>query len=167
MNPTDYHKIILPLKRFLLIDQCPADWKPMDLYLIRDEEVVFYVGQSYLAFARVWEHLIGGFKGHSIVGRFIWNNWPASMKFTIELMSSQYEPLDVAANDLNAAERVLIERWSPCFNVSLNSLPEQVPAPYLPVNAKIPVRKSLNKLIHEAERALQSDEKRRWMQELE
>jgi hypothetical protein len=163
----DYQKVTLPLKRFLLIDQCPADWKPMDLYLIRDEEVVFYVGQSYLAFARVWEHLIGGFKGHSIVGRFIWNNWPASMKFTIELMSSQFESLGVAAHDLNAAERALIERWSPCFNVSLNSLPASVPARYLPANAKIPVRKSLNKLIHEAERAVQSDEKRRWMQELE
>ncbi len=163
----DYQKIVIPLKRFILIDQCPADWKIMDLYLFRDEEVVFYVGQSYLAFARVWEHLIGGFKGHSIVGRFIWNNWPASMKFTIELMSLQYEPLGVAANDLNAAERALIERWSPCFNVSLNNQPTPVPDRYRPPNAKIPVRKSLNRLIHEAERVVQAEETKRLIEEIE
>ena len=55
-------KVILSLKRFLLIEQCPADWKGMDLYLFRDDAVVFYVGQSHLAFARVWDHLLGGFK---------------------------------------------------------------------------------------------------------
>ena len=82
--------IAIPLKRFLLVQQCPASWKGLDLYLFRDENVVFYVGQSYLAFARVWEHLLGGFKGHSTVGRFVWCNWPTSMNFTIELLSSQY-----------------------------------------------------------------------------
>ena len=38
---------------------------------LSSREVVFYVGQSYLAFGRVWEHLLSGFKGHSIMGRFI------------------------------------------------------------------------------------------------
>ena len=63
--------VAIPLKRFLLVEQCPAAWKGLDLYLFRDENVVFYVGQSALAFARVWEHLLSGFKGHSIVGRFL------------------------------------------------------------------------------------------------
>lgn len=67
-------QIAIPLKRFLLIDQCPAEWKEFDLYLFRDESVTFYVGQSQLAFTRVWDHLLGGFHGHSIVGRFIWSN---------------------------------------------------------------------------------------------
>jgi hypothetical protein len=80
-------KIVISLKRFLLIEGCPADWKSLDLYLFRDEEVVFYAGQSHLAFARVWEHLLSGFKGHSIMGRFVWCNWPKSMSFTIELLS--------------------------------------------------------------------------------
>ena len=74
MNPPN---IAIPLKRFLLIEQCPADWKGLDLYLFRDETTAFYAGQSQLAFARVWEHLLGGFKGHSIVGRFVWANWPS------------------------------------------------------------------------------------------
>ena len=45
--------IVIPLKRFLLLEECPPDWKRFDLYLFRDESVAFYVGQSHLAFARV------------------------------------------------------------------------------------------------------------------
>src|SRR5512137_1541114 len=112
----DDQKVAISLKRFLLVDQCPADWKSLDLYLFRDESVVFYVGQSCLAFARVWEHLMGGFHGHSIVGRFIWCNWPKSMNFTIELLSSQFKEFDGVGNDLSAAERQLIQQWTPCFN---------------------------------------------------
>ena len=67
----DDSKIEIPLKRFLLIEQCPMAWKEMDLYLFQDETVVFYVGQSRLAFSRVWDHLLSGFHGHSRVGRFI------------------------------------------------------------------------------------------------
>ena len=42
-------KVAISLKRFLLIEQCPAEWKGLDLYLFRDEAVVFYVGQSHPA----------------------------------------------------------------------------------------------------------------------
>jgi len=38
--------ITLPLKRFLLIEQCPPDWKSLDLYLFRDDSVAFCAGQS-------------------------------------------------------------------------------------------------------------------------
>jgi hypothetical protein len=84
-------KVSISLKRFLLLERCPSAWKNLDLHLFRDEAVVFYVGQSYLAFARVWKHLRNGFKGHSGIGRFIWCNWPTSMKFTIELLNSKFE----------------------------------------------------------------------------
>jgi hypothetical protein len=162
----DLH-ILTPLKRFLLVQQCPADWKDQDLYLFRDEMVAFYVGQSYLAFGRVWGHLLGGFKGHSIVGRFIWNNWPASMNFTIELLSSRTAQFDTVGNNLDAAERMLIERLSPCFNASLNNTPTPVPASYLPPNAHPRRRRGFNALVHEAERAVQAEDTRLWMQELE
>jgi hypothetical protein len=160
-------RVAISLKRFLLIEQCPADWKHLDLYLFRDETVVFYVGQSYLAFARVWKHLIGGFKGHSIVGRFIWCNWPKSMNFTIELLSSQCEQFGSVGNDLTAAEQQLIQQWSPCFNVSQNQGPTPVPPLYLPPNAKPRFIRSLNKLRHEAERAVQAEERKLWMQEID
>jgi hypothetical protein len=160
-------KVVIPLKRFLLIQQCPADWKGLDLYLFRDEAVVFYVGQSHLAFARVWEHLLSGFKGHSIMGRFVWCNWPTSMKFTIELLGSQFEQFDMIGNDMNAAERFLIQQFSPCFNVSQNSQPTPLPQMYLPPNAPFRRRRSLNMLIHEAERAVRSEDTKLWMQGLE
>jgi hypothetical protein len=160
-------KVIISLKRFLLVEQCPEEWKSLDLYMFRDESVVFYVGQSQLAFARVWEHLLGGFHGHSITGRFIWCNWPRSMRFAIELMSSKSAQFNAVGNDLNAAERSLIQQWSPCFNVSLNEQPTPLPSLYLPPNAKLRCSRSLNKLIHEAERAVKAEDNQLWLKEME
>jgi hypothetical protein len=158
--------VVISLKRFLLIDQCPADWDGLDLYIFRDEAVVFYIGQSHLAFARVWEHLLSGFKGHSIVGRFVWCNWPKSMSFTIELLSSQAEQFGVVGNELIASERLLIQKWVPCFNVSQNSQPTPVPDAYLPPNAPFRRRRSLNMLIHEAERAVKAEDTKLWLENL-
>lgn len=163
----NHQNVSIPLKRFLLIEQCPASWKGLDLYVFRDQDVVFYVGQSYLAFTRVWEHLLSGFKGHSIVGRFVWCNWPKSMSFTVELLSSQSEPFEVVGNELSASERLLIQRWAPCFNISQNSQPTPVPNSYLPPNAPFRRRRSLNMLIHEAERAVKAEDDQLWVQELQ
>lgn len=160
-------KIAISLKRFLLIEQCPVAWKGLDLYLFRDEAVVFYVGQSSLAFARVWEHLLSGFKGHSIMGRFVWCNWPKSMSFTIELLSSQSEQFHDVGNELGASERLLIQRCSPCFNLSQNSQPTPVPNSYLPPNAPFRRRRSLNMLIHEAERAVKAEDTKLWLQNMQ
>lgn len=160
-------KIAISLKRFLLIEQCPEAWKGLDLYMFRDEAVVFYVGQSQLAFARVWKHLLGGFHGHSIVGRFVWCNWPKSMKFTVELLSSRSEQFNVVGNDLNAAERLLIQQWVPCFNISLNSQPTPLPPSYQLPNASLRCGRSLNKLIHEAERAVKAEDNQLWLQEMQ
>ena len=151
-------KVAVPLKRFLLIERCPTSWKGLNLYIFRDEEVAFYVGQSRLAFSRVWEHLLAGFHGHSIIGRFVWCNWPRSMKFTIELLSSHSEEYREVGNDLDAAEKLLIHRWSPCFNISQNMQPTPLPASYRPVNARLRCSRSLNKLIREAERVVRSED---------
>jgi hypothetical protein len=159
--------IALPLKRFLLVEQCPESWKDLDLYLFRDEAVIFYIGQSQLAFSRVWDHLLSGFHGHSIIGRFVWCNWPKSMSFTIELLSSQSEQFSVVGNELSAAERSLIQRWSPCFNISQNNQPGPVPNSYLPPNAPFRRRRSLNMLIHEAERAVKAEDTNLWLQNME
>jgi hypothetical protein len=163
----DDQNVAIPLKRFLLLKGCPDSWKGLDLYLFRDQDVVFYVGQSDSAFARVWEHLLSGFHGHSIVGRFVWCNWPKSMSFTIELLSSRSAQFAVVANDLGAAERLLIRQWSPCFNISQNSQPNPVPGCYLPANAPFRRRRSLAMLIHEAERAVRAEDAKLWIQNLE
>lgn len=163
MNNT---QVVLPLKRFLLLNQCPADWEEMDLYVFRDETVAFYVGQSHVAFARVWDHLLGGFHGHSIVGRFVWCNWPRSMSFTIELWSSQSDQFAVTGNDLSASERLLIQRWSPCFNTAQNRQPTPLPDCYLPANAPFRRRQSLMTLIQQAERAVKAEDTKLWIETL-
>jgi hypothetical protein len=160
-------KVTISLKRFLLVDEFPVDWKDLDLYLFRDESVVFYVGQSSLALMRVWEHLLSGFKGRSLVGRFIWCNWPKSMNFTIEMLGSHFEQFAGVGNDLNAAERQLIQQWTPCFNSSLNQEPTPVPKIYQPPNARLRCSRSLNKLYYEAERAVKAEETKLWLQEIE
>ena len=159
--------VTISLKRFLLIETCPEAWKEFDLYIFRDEAVVFYVGQSYQAFARVWGHLLKGFRGHSIIGRFVWVNWPKSMKFTIELLSSRLERFNTIGNEVNAAEQVLIQQWSPCFNVSQNPQPTPLPPGYLLPSAGLRRRRSLKKLIYEAERAVKAEESLHWRREVE
>ena len=159
--------IAIQLKRFILIEECPESWKDFDLYLFRDDDIAFYVGQSQLAFSRVWDHLLDGFKGHSIVGRFVWVNWPKSMSFTIELLSSKSAKFDEVENDLNTSERILIQRYAPCFNVSQNNQPTSLPEIYLQPNASFRRRRSLNALIHEAERVVKAEDIRLWLDELE
>jgi hypothetical protein len=160
-------KVAISLKRFLLIEQCPPEWQNLDLYLFRDEAVVFYIGQSQLAFARVWEHLLSGFKGHSMTGRFVWCNWPKSMSFTIELLSSQSEQFSIIGNELNASERLLIQQRYPCFNISHNTQPTPMPNSYLPPNAPFRRRRGLNTLILEAERAVKAENTKLWLENIE
>ncbi|HTP07690.1 MAG TPA: hypothetical protein VMP08_05540 [Anaerolineae bacterium] len=155
--------IALPLKRFLIVEECPPEWRGFDLYLFRDDEVVFYVGQSHLAYDRVWQHIADGYKARSVVGRFVLCNWPSSMRFTIELWSSQADRFAVVDHDLNAAERLLIEQVAPCFNDTYNLRPTPLPDRYAPPNGLIRCSRSPNKLIHEAARAVQADERRVWL----
>ncbi len=145
--------IRLPLREFLVIEGCPPAWKGYDLYLFRDDEVVFYVGRSQTAFTRVWDHLLDGFKGRSLVGRFVLMNWPRALQFTIELMSSQEERYADVGKNVEAAEAFLIAHHSPCFNDVLNHTPTPLPAHYNPPTAKGRRPRSPNRMIHEAEQA--------------
>lgn len=151
------------LKQFLVTEQvCPEDWAGFDLYLFRDDEVVFYVGQSESAFARVWDHFLSGFKGRSAIGRFILCNWPASLRFTVELLSSA-SPRFAPDYDRDAAERALIEEYAPCFNVSLNRAPHGLPARYRPTTAKPLCSRSPRKLIMEASLTLRAEQRQQWL----
>jgi hypothetical protein len=86
------------------------------------------------------------------------------MSFTIELWSSQSEEFAGVANDLSAAERLLIRRWSPCFNVSQNSQPTPLPDCYLPANAPFRRRRGLMALLREAERAVKAEDAKLWIE---
>jgi RecB family endonuclease NucS len=81
-------------------------------------------------------------------------------------MNSRSEQFDVVGNDLNAAERLLIQQRTPCFNISLNDQPTPLPPAYQPPSAKFRCSRSLNKLKHEAERAVKAEDAQLWIQEM-
>jgi hypothetical protein len=157
------YSLVLSLKRFLVVAECPPDWRAFDLYLFRADDLVFYVGQSHLAFDRVWQHIYDGYKARSMVGRFVLCNWPTSMNFTIELWSSQADRFAAFDHDLTAAERSLIELYAPCFNETYNARPTPLPDRYALPNAPIRCSRSPHKLIHEAERAVQAEARLAWL----
>jgi hypothetical protein len=146
--------VALPVKQFLTCPECPPAWLASDLYLFRDERVVFYVGQSELAFARIWRHLHDGFKGRSLVGKFIRVNWPRSMNFIIELYSAQDAAFADLHHDRMAAETRLIEQYHPCLNNTHNPAPTPLPALYKPPTAIVHYPRSLKRMMREAEAAM-------------
>ena len=156
-------EISLPLKEFLQIEHCPSEWQRLNLYLLRDEDTVFYVGQSYVAFHRVWEHFYAGFKGRSLVGRFIICNWPASMRFTIELMSSRSARFYPVEHDLNRSEQFLIEQFSPCLNTALNPAPAPIPSRYASPYTSLKFHHHPQRFIRQAAQAIQAGQKRDWL----
>jgi len=166
VEPAEYDSIDhvrTTIKQFLLTEQrCPPEWRWFDLYVFRDDAMVFYVGQSYVAFDRVWRHILDGYKGRSVVGRFIHCNWPVSMRFTVELLSSRSPQFADLSHDLHAAERRLIEQYAPCFNLSLNRQPTTLPAYYSPPGQRITSPRSLTRLISQANMAVQADNRRAW-----
>jgi len=163
--PFMHNNFSIKLKQFILLDECPPDWKGYDLYCIRDGETVFYVGRSYQAFGRVWEHIRNGWKVRSVVGRFLFTNWPASMNYEIELSSSRSPEFSAIRNDPALAEEMMIKRYKPCLNDSLNAEPLDLPVKYMPPNAIIRCSRSLTKLRFQAALAIKNEEKLKWMEE--
>ena len=159
----DPQHVLLTLKELLVTEQCPPEWKSLDIYLFRDGDLVFYIGQSYLAFDRIWRHIRDGYKARSTIGRFLLTNWPASMNFTIELFSSQDIRFAALSNELNAVERTLIEQAAPCFNAVLNRQPTPLPKQYTPPDAEIHRRCNLKTLIRESRYHLQAERKKTWL----
>ncbi len=160
---TTYQKetIILTLNELLLQERCPPQWRRHDLYLFRDEQVVFYVGQSDKAYDRVWRHLRDGFKGRSDIGRFIRCNWPRSVRFVVELMNSQAAHFAVVDHNLDAAEKHLIEKFAPCFNKMMNKNPTPVPEGYLLLTNLLRRPRHINDMIKYATRIAQTQDNRR------
>ena len=156
--------ITVPVKQFILLEECPAAWKALDLYIIRDESSVFYVGQSHQAFSRVWDHIKNGYKARSEVGLFILCNWPKSMNFQIDLLSSRAQEFDEVENNLLRAEELLIKRYRPCFNISQNSEPCAIPETYFPPSSAIRSPRSLTRMRYQAEQSILNDERKKWME---
>ena len=173
-DPGPVDQVTVTLKELLQIEHCPRAWRTLDLYLVRDGPVVFYVGQSYVAFDRVWSHFYGGFKARSLLGRLILCNWPASMHWTVELLSSRHERFAAVRQSrgtesegehrLDAAERLLIQDLAPCLNEALNRQPTPLPEVYRPPTAAPTCPRGPNKLIREAAYALKAEQRREWLE---
>ena len=149
---------VLPLMHLLTITTCPEPWIQHDLYLIHDGTTVFYVGQSGCAFTRVWRHLQDGFKGRSLVGKFVRVNWPRSHRFTVELMPSRTVSTDDAMCDnatRDRAEQELIGALQPCFNETHNARPTPVPPGYKSPQATVSRPRHIKTMMREAEQAWQ------------
>ncbi len=142
--------LTLPLRRFLVVESCPPEWAHFDLYLLRDEATTFYVGQSHTAFNRVWSHIYDGWKGRSLVGRFVLMNWPRSLHFVVELHYSQAEGFESVDHDLNRAEQQLIAQYRPCFNDTHNPNPTPRPAHYNPPTILVRHPRNPQAMIREA-----------------
>lgn len=162
----DLPSIILTFKEFLVVKTCPPAWRIYDLYLIRDEVVVFYIGKSDVAFFRIWQHILDGYKGRSTIGRFLLCNWRASMNFTIALMSSRSSQFTDLENDLSAIECSLIMLNTPCFNVTSNPEPTPLPERYLPTTSPIQHARRLGRVVREAGYVLKGEQRQGWLAEL-
>ena len=154
----------LLLKEFLQIPYCPGAWQRLDLYLLRDDRTVFYVGQSGIAFNRVWDHFYGGFKGRSLPGRFIVCNWPVSMRFTVELMSSRSPQFDAVQHDLDLSEQALIHQYAPCLNTVFNPAPTPIPGQYLSPYTSLKFRHHPQRCIQQAAQAVDAARLRAWLE---
>jgi hypothetical protein len=156
--------VTVPVKQFILLDECPAAWKELNLYVFRDESSVFYVGQSHHAFSRVWDHIKNGYKARSEVGLFILCNWPKSMNFQIDLLSSRAQEFDEVEHNVSRAEEILIKRFKPCFNISQNSEPCPIPETYFPPSSAIRSPRSLIRMRYQAEQSILNDKRKMWME---
>jgi hypothetical protein len=162
----DSLEVALPFKEFLQIEHCPPEWRRLNLYLIRDEDVVFYVGQSYVAFHRVWEHFYDGFRGRSLPGRFIVCNWPRSMRFQIELMSCKSARFECVQNDRYRSEQLLIGQYSPCLNTVMNPQPAPIPERYFSPYTSLKFSHNPRKFIRQAAQVLQAEQQKAWLSQI-
>jgi hypothetical protein len=110
------------------------------IYVIRDGDVIFYIGKSIDIPARLGEHLgIYGRRGASYpdrIGYLILDNMPESKRWQVDLMTvaAVAEKLDPAGRwrwDVDFAERDMIKALRPCVNVMHNSNGSALPERYL------------------------------------
>lgn len=163
--PQPEQPISISLKEFLTTAPCPEAWQTYNLYIFRDGDVVFYIGQSYQAFERVWQHIRDAHKGRSVIGRFLLRNWPSSLHYTIDLLSAQAQRFACVNNDLTAAETALIVQYAPCFNRTMNLRPTPLPAGYVSPNGPLRCSRNLNQLIREAGYAIKAEQRRQLLAE--
>lgn len=139
----------------LTIKQVVEDREPINaayrLYVIRDDETAFYVGQSINAYNRILAHLgLDGRGNTSHIGEFIIANAPLSgtwlfQMYTVEdcrafvldyratLPEENRAFYETSNNpyDIDDAELALIKILRPCLNDAMNTDARPVPDKYV------------------------------------
>ena len=146
--------LVLTVKEFLETDNIN---EPPDafIYLVRDGDIIFYVGQSRNLAQRISEHLGHGRKSASDLGELILGNMPDSENWIIEFHTikdcsgkvkehygidySQYTLDDFCRSEMllktaiDFSEIVMINDCRPCLNVTYNANRTALPLKYIPI----------------------------------
>ena len=106
------------------------------LYVVRDGDTIFYVGQSKSIESRFLEHLGISARGwpayESQLGRLIRENAPESQHWQVELYSIK----ELEVDDVDFAEEALINILRPCLNARYNDDPSVLPDRYIDRDAR-------------------------------
>jgi hypothetical protein len=128
-----------------ILDDKGPEWQDAmghRLYMVRDGEVVFYIGQSGNPLERILTHIGQGpwnwSQGPSPLGDLIMANLPASRGWQVDLMTpDECKPLvedwlgfKITCSDIAYAEKALIRQHRPCLNVVCNEYPAPLPERY-------------------------------------
>lgn len=115
------------------------------IYVVRDGDVVFYVGKASNPIIRLLSHLgkgNWGWTGTSVVGNLIRDNLPASENWQVEIFTPsecgiekgkiEETPTIVYYTDsaISEAERQSIIKYKPCLNTIDNPQPTPLPKRY-------------------------------------
>lgn len=98
-----------------------------NIYLIRDGEVIFYIGQSSFGGAyRVIEHFDNTARSNSTLHELMMDNLPKSLLWSVDLVSIPGHD-EIDRQDFECA---LITALSPCINIHCNDTPSRLPSNY-------------------------------------
>lgn len=101
------------------------------IYILRDTETVFYVGQSINPFGRLQEHLGLTSVAPSLISEFIRENAPASGVWLIEPYTlEECSEIVGKCRDVDDTEEALINLYHPYFNIAANPDPAPLPTHY-------------------------------------
>jgi len=106
------------------------------IYMIRDKEVVFYVGQSKNMAVRIGNHLGYVPTGATTLQRLIYANMPQSLTWFVKVFALADPPN--TCTDIHTVERAMIARYRPCLNIAYNPYPTPLPLCYRLPLSEIP-----------------------------
>lgn len=127
----------------------PIEYAGSRIYVIRDGETIFYVGQSVDPVYRIQQHLGYERQPASRIGRLILANEPESDEWIVECYQLEdcrpiFEKhvefpdeqlrkflVNFACTDVQRAESYMINALHPCLNSTFNKKPNPLPTKYI------------------------------------